>query len=364
MSSERRRDSQDRRRQAPPPLRSTLPETYDLYVRYPAETEDDVRRIVGNHSQAYAELIWLPTRIELLATSLVEDTKELARSGHRKFGGGYQSLVHQRKGDSLYTREVIQPTLALLEEFALYPPNIPIEPLPRYSFVIQIRFMLTRPLYSRDDVHFYLHENPLMKDSVFKVPMIRATGWKGTLRETARRLSKDWPALVDGLFGAAADDPDEESGQKGRLTFYSTFFDAMDLEVINPHSRRTKAGTVPIPMEVVPPGATGYFTLAYVPFNLLGLVEDAARQQVAADLTLTVQMIERTMCRYGFSAKRSRGYGLAAATFPDRQGDKEKYPGGYLRMKGFKPLRFRSFQELNRQAANLVDALMGKEVSA
>jgi hypothetical protein len=363
MSSERRGDSRDRGRRDHPPMRSTLPETYDLYVRYPTETEDDVRRIVGNHSQAHAELFWLPIRIELLATSLVEDTKELARSGHRKFGGGYQSLVHQRRGDSSYTQEVIQPTLARLEELALYPPKVPVEALPRYSFVIQIRFVLTHPFYSRDDATFYLHENPLMKDPVFKIPMIRATGWKGTLRETSERLSRDWPALVDNLFGTAADDMDEGGGQKGRLVFYPTFFDAMDLEVINPHSRRTKAGTVPIPMEIVPPGATGYFTLAYVPFNLLGLAKDAARQQVAADLTLTIQMIERTMCRYGFSARRSRGYGLAASTFPDRKGDKERYPGGYLEMNGFKPLRFRSFRELNHQAAGLVDALMGKEVS-
>ena len=353
MPSDTRYNPQRRRR----PVRRALPETYDLFIRYPTETEEDVRRIVGNHPQAFRELGWIPTRIELLATSLVERTKELARSGHRKFGGGYRSLVHQKRGDNPYTREVIRPALAQMEALDLYPPTVPVKTLPDYSFAIQIRFMLTRPFYSRDDAPFYLHENPLMKERVFKVPMIRATGWKGTLREAARRLAEDRPELVDRLFGTIADDG-EGGGRKGRLTFYPTFFDAIDLDVINPHSRRTKAGTVPIVMEIVPPGATGYFTLAYVPFDLAGLPEGDARRQVAADLGLVVQMIERTMCRYGFSAKRSRGYGLAAATFPDRK----QYPGGCLEMKGFAPLHFRSFSELNRRVAGLIEELVGEKV--
>ncbi len=336
--------------------RSELPQSYDLYVRYPTETEDDVRRIVGNHNQAYKELKSVATRVSLLATTIAEPTKEYAKNGDRKFGGGYPSLLHEKKGMSLYTREVIQPALAQMKALGLYPPTVDVAKLPAFSFCIQLRFTLTRPFYSRDDETFYLHENSLMKEKYFRVPMIRATSWKGTLRDNATQLAEQWPELVNKLFGSARNDDaqDENLGQRGRLIFYPTFFDMIDLDMVNPHSRVTKAGTIPITLEVVPPGATGYFTMAYVPYNLIGLEERVARRQVAGDIVLSVQMIDRAMSRYGFSAKRNRGFGLADAQLPDREGSQ---PGGQFQLKGEPLMTFRSFAELNKIATQVVNKL-------
>ncbi len=340
--------------------RRELPETFDLYARYPTETEDDVRRIVGNHNQAYKELKSISTCVSLLSTTMVEPTKEFAKNGDRKFGGGYPSLLHEKKGSSLYTKEVVLPALAQMNALGLYPPKVDIDKMPTFSFYIQLRFVLTRPFYSRDDEIFYLHENAVMKEKYFRVPMVRATSWKGTFRDSATYLAEKWPELVNKLFGCARNDEDdgEVLGQRGRLIFYPTFFDAIDLDMINPHSRKTKAGTIPITMEVVPSGATGYLTIGYVPFNLLGVEESVARRQVAGDIVLSVQMIDRTMSRYGFSAKRNRGFGLADQNMPDRDTPEGKnQPGGQLQMKGEPMITFRSFAELNKAAAQLVGKL-------
>ncbi|MDM8526687.1 hypothetical protein QUF58_00630 [Anaerolineales bacterium HSG24] len=334
------------------PSRQTLPESYDLYVRYPTETEDDVRRIIGNHPKAYNELESTHTRISLLATSLVERTKEFSKSGHRKFGGGYPNLLHNKRGVNEYTKTIIQPALEQLKMLEMYPPKVDVNTLPLLSFFIQFRFTLTRPFYSRDDDQFYIHENPVMKENVFKVPMVRPSSWKGTLRGTATKVAAKYPKLVNELFGyARGDDDSEDPGQRSRLIFYPTFFDAIDLDMINPHSRRTKAGTVPITLEVVPPGATGYFTLVYVPFNLIGLGEKVIRTRLAGDMLITVQTIERTMCRYGFSAKRNRGYGLVDQQLPART---KSEPSGQLHLKGEPLHTFRSFSELNKIAGQLI----------
>jgi CRISPR-associated protein Cmr2 len=345
----------DGKQQSREPLRQTLPESYDLYARYPTETEDDIRRIVGNHPKAYRELQSVHTRVSLLTTSLVEKTKEFAKSGDRKFGGGYPSLMHEKQGINAYTKEVIRPALVQMEAMGLYPPNIDIELLPPFSFHIQMRFILTRPFYSRDDELFYIHENAVMKDSVFKIPMVRATSWKGTLRSNATKVAQKWPKLVDNLFGyARGEDNDDDLGQRSRLIFYPTFFDAIDLDMMNPHSRKTKAGTVPISLEIVPAGATGYFTLTYVPFNLIGLDEKAARTSVAGDLLIVAQTIERTMCRFGFSAKRNRGFGLVDQQLADLSGAK---PGGRFQMKNEAYFTFRSFGELKKIATQHVNKL-------
>ncbi|MDM8531882.1 hypothetical protein QUF63_11980 [Anaerolineales bacterium HSG25] len=336
-----------------PPSRQTLPESYDLYVRYPTETEDDVRRILGNHPKAYAELESAHTRTSLLATALVERTKEFSKSGHRKFGGGYPGLLHNKRGINDYTKTVIQPALEQLKALDIYPPKVDVSALPPHSFYLQFRFTLTRPFYSRDDDQFYIHENPVMKDTVFKVPMVRPSSWKGTMRGTATKVAAKYPKLINELFGYARgnDDDSEDPGQRSRLIFFPTFFDAIDLDMINPHSRRTKAGTVPITMEVVPPGATGYFTLVYIPANLMGLGEKVIRTRLAGDILITVQTIERTMCRYGFSAKRNRGYGLADQKLPART---KSEPGGQIQLKGESLQHFSSFSELNKIAGQLI----------
>jgi len=83
------------------------------------------------------------------------------------------------------------------------------------------------------------------------------------------------------------------------------------VEVINPHSRKTRAGTHPIYLECVPAGAQGTFSLLYVPFDLIGKSEATIRQRAIEDLQRVAEGIQAMMLIYGFSAKRTSGYGVA-----------------------------------------------------
>lgn len=106
---------------------------------------------------------------------------------------------------------------------------------------------------------------------------------------------------------------------RGRLLFYPTFFDKIGLEVINPHDRKRGVGTQPIYFECVPTGAKGIFSLLYVPFDLLGNPPHEIETQAKADLLRTAEGIREMFLTYGFSAKKSSGFGTAEPTIEDGQ---------------------------------------------
>lgn len=60
--------------------------------------------------------------------------------------------------------------------------------LPPYSFIIQANFKLKQPYFSKDDDEFYIIQNPILKEKVFKVPMIKGSGWKGALAGAFKEL--------------------------------------------------------------------------------------------------------------------------------------------------------------------------------
>ncbi len=132
----------------------------------------------------------------------------------------------------------------------------------------------------------------------------------------------------------------------GRLTFCPTFFDQIDVEVINPHSRKTKAGTHPIYLECVPACAQGTFTLLYVPFDLIGQDEEKVGTQAAEDLKLVAEALREMFLTYGFSAKRTSAYGTAEPTLANGQLT--------MAIPEAQPLSsFASFDELVRVAASI-----------
>lgn len=63
-----------------------------------------------------------------------------------------------------------------------------IKNLPKYSFAIWFKFKLEAPYFSRDDDDFYIIQNPVLKETNFKVPMIRGSGWKGALAHAFREV--------------------------------------------------------------------------------------------------------------------------------------------------------------------------------
>ncbi|MBN2568236.1 MAG: hypothetical protein JXB42_02275 [Deltaproteobacteria bacterium] len=230
-----------------------------------------------------------------------------------------------------------------------YLPDIDKAYFPQYSFILNIKFQLERPLITRDDDEFHICDNPVKKDKVFKIPVMPSSTWKGHLRWTAgkkveppasdeeRMLTRLQAVKLFGNENAAekqyldslmSDETEQKRFidelkqwtskdrlRKGRLNFYPTFFEEIGLEVINPHSRKTKAGTNPISIESVPTGSTGTFSLLYVPFDLIGLPEETARNEVIADLDIIYDSLKKMMRTYGFSAKKSSGFGLINEPF-------------------------------------------------
>lgn len=228
--------------------------------------------------------------------------------------------------------------------------------LPLGSFAIHFTFRLLKPYISRDDNQFYIVDNPIVRDKVFRLPMVRSTAWKGSLRHALWQLGhQKEDEQIKWLFGTANDNDD--FGERGRLYFYPSFFTKTSLEVINPHDRERRVGKNPILIESVPIAAKSTFTLLYTPLDLIGKDRNQTRQQVFADLELVAKGLQTMFTVYGFGAKTSSGFGLAELTsegqlvvhYPDQKAQNPKpeepilpkavedflaqYPANYLDMK-------------------------------
>ncbi len=307
---------------------------YDLYIEHPLVEE-------------------AATRVRLLVTSN-EPLKDYLSLMHGQFDKKQRQLkrgaFNQLIADELKCLQLLGIKDAV--------PNMGL--LPLGSWFLQFTFTLAKPWISKDDDPFYVAEsvNPVRKDKVFKVPLMSASSWKGLLRWTMMHIrlalrkdelspeefarerlaqtllfgdekgeeageSRDFAAYLDKLGGRGARKQYEQmvrarfglSGNDslphhgGRLMFYPTFFNLIDVEVINPHKRETKAGTHPIYLECVPDDAQGTFSLLYVPFDLIGQAD--AVQQAQEDLQRVAEAVREMMLTYGFSAKRTSGYGTA-----------------------------------------------------
>jgi CRISPR-associated protein Cmr2 len=204
---------------------------------------------------------------------------------------------------------------------AAYEPPSPT--LLRDWLALAVTFQLQSPWFSKDDLPFHLLDNPVHRDHVFGAPFMPASSWKGLLRWATRMKTgllahleannntltgwKDSTELVH-LFGNERDEV--EHFQRGALAFRPTWFDKGAFEVINPHDRAKKAGTKPILYEVVPPGATGTLNVLYAPTP--GVSTPVVHRQKA--VLLLLDAVESLITEYGFSAKRTSGWGVATVT--------------------------------------------------
>jgi CRISPR-associated protein Cmr2 len=262
-----------------------------------------------------------------------------------------------------------------------------IEKLPKYSFAVWIRFELLGPYFSRDDDEFYIIQNPILKETVFKVPMVRGSSWKGALAGAFKRLlnndnySSKKSEIIESylrIFGAGSESikeienylkekskeledfkdnilefmlfelgmkvkkedidkirnendeskliqklkskisnkleksqsnlPIEFQTHKGRAIFYPTYFNRISLEIINPHDRRKRAGTVPIHYEVVPSKTKGILQIVYIPFDGVLKKDDELKEEVEQDLKWLCEAIEN-LADEGIGAKTKLGWG-------------------------------------------------------
>jgi CRISPR-associated protein Cmr2 len=217
-----------------------------------------------------------------------------------------------------YQQRAMQPTLSLPADLRI--DEAPTHLLPGW-LVLRIDFELKAPWYSKDDRPLHVLDNPVRKDRVFGVPFMAASSWKGLLRWSCRMEHGllDHLAKHDGKVDGWTDPPwivhlfgntkgEEEEFSRGALQCFPTWFDKVGFEVINPHDRARRAGTQPIVYEVVPPGRKATLHLLYAPAP-----GRAETQQVdSADAVgRLLDGAQKLLTVYGFSAKRTAGWGIA-----------------------------------------------------
>lgn len=193
-------------------------------------------------------------------------------------------------------------------------PEIDFSLLPDSSFHLSFVFSLATPYLSKDDNPFYIIDNPIVREKVFRLPMVRPSSWKGNLYSALWQMGyerQNSPSLRR-IFGQAHGQEDEEGiSQAGRLFLFPTFFKKTGLEIINPHDRSRRVGKNPILFESVPSHQKGIFSFLYIPFDRIGQDEQETRRQLVEDLRVLAEGLRAMFLTYGFSAKRSNGYGLA-----------------------------------------------------
>ncbi|MCS7025731.1 MAG: RAMP superfamily CRISPR-associated protein [Bryobacteraceae bacterium] len=216
-------------------------------------------------------------------------------------------------------------------------------PLPAGWLSIEIKFKLLLPWYSKDDRPFHVLDNPVRKDRVFGVPYMSAASWKGLLRWACRMQAglqehlqrhgskmDDWsdPDWIIHLFGN--EKGETEDFLRGALVFYPTWFNKIGFEVINPHSRKTRAGTQPILYEVVPRDTEGVLRLLYAPLPDDDGLGDAERTDALQKL---LDAAKQLLTVYGFSAKRTSGWGIAEVIAARANGGEWKQENPFQELK-------------------------------
>lgn len=71
------------------------------------------------------------------------------------------------------------------------------------SFGIWCKFELESPYFSNDDDNLYIIQNPIIKETISKIPMVKGSSWKGFLSSVALNKlresveSKDIPSIIN-----------------------------------------------------------------------------------------------------------------------------------------------------------------------
>ena len=205
-----------------------------------------------------------------------------------------------------------------LQDFArvFQAPEVPIHQMQRFSFHVSFTFTLGKPYLSRDDAPFYMIDNPVKKDKVFRLPYVSPGTYKGALRSAARYVMGNPPTpdadfdneQIERLFGTDKRREQDEL-QAGRLRFFPTFLPQTGLEIINPHNREKGAGSLPIQFETA--HGEGRFNLLYFPFD--SDTTNPSYSEVAGDIVGVVHALQAMLTVYGFGAKTSSGFGTVSS---------------------------------------------------
>jgi CRISPR-associated protein Cmr2 len=112
------------------------------------------------------------TRMDLLSAALPTGLKETAKAH-------YRSVVL----DDEQIRNEYTERLEMMERLGLMDqPTAFLDQSPVYAVALQLEFKLMTAFLSKDDDAFYIHDNPVRKEKVFRLPFMPGAGWKGCLR--------------------------------------------------------------------------------------------------------------------------------------------------------------------------------------
>ncbi|MCD6398989.1 MAG: hypothetical protein J7L08_03645 [Candidatus Aenigmarchaeota archaeon] len=194
-----------------------------------------------------------------------------------------------------------------------YPNPEDLQNFPANSVLLKISFTLKKPYISKDEGEFHIIEdkifkNPIVRDKFTGLPMVRPSTWKGHLRFASRMVEWDKgnkEKIIRGLFGNES----EEDALRGRLYFFPTFFEEeAGRDVITPLKRDTRTpARGPISLEVMKPGSKGNFYLLYVPYSQ---GKNFKEEEVEEDLRFLAKALQLMFYTYGFSAKKTSGFGV------------------------------------------------------
>lgn len=238
---------------------------------------------------------------------------------------------------------------------AFYPNPNDLQNLPENSTLIKISFTLEKPYTSKDEGEFNIidgriFENPIVRDKLTGLPMVRTSTWKGHLRYAAGKVELDEvkkKKLIKRLFGS---EPEEEEALKGRLYFFPTFFiDEAEKDVITPLKRDTRTpARGPISLEVMKPNSQGEFHLLYFPYPR---DENFKENEIKEDLEFLVKALKLIFYTYGFSAKKTSGFGVI----------KEELNKGIIYAKLDEKIHEKNFSKLDELKDKIAELWGGEE---
>lgn len=252
---------------------------------------------------------------------------------HLGSANGNPDIEKRRLGNTL-AEDTQKATTEWNQEMKRFlPTDADLEVLPDGSWLFKSAFTLSQPFTSKSEEEFHPYEerqdgkikkwfeiqNPIVRDYLTRLPLVKPTTWKGHLKFAARMEVID-DKIVSRLFGTTRSD---DNGLAGRLRFFPTFFNvAVQREVVTPLKRDTRTpARGPIDIETVPSDSKGTFCLLYIP-NPRGM--DWTLDQIAEDLEAVVKVLGAMFLRYGFSAKKTAGWGVIEDSVSE----------GYLAAKG------------------------------
>lgn len=192
--------------------------------------------------------------------------------------------------------------------------------LPQNSTLIKISFTLKKPYTSKDEGEFHIindriFENPIIRDKFLGCPMVRPSTWKGHLKFAAKNVKweeNEKRKIIIRLFGS---EPKEENASKGKLYFFPTFFKEDGVrDVITPLDRNTRTpveGKSPVNLEVMKAGTKGEFYILYIPYPK---GNEFKEEDVKKDLKFLADALKLMFYIYGFSAKKTSGFGVIQET--------------------------------------------------